>query len=132
MLRTGYSIKLHSSPHISCIARRCLRSLKIMTLNQPPILCTDLVYIHFMCHVKRFLKEAVCLTLNIEDDTIAEVLRIVGDNACEFLTVTLTTWHDHIVAAYSDCAIGIVRLLECGLALELGIPLNHTRWLSVR
>lgn len=69
------------------------------------------MYIHFICFVQRFLKVAVCLTLNIEDDTVTEVFSIVGDNACEFLAVTLTTWHDHIVAAYSNCAIGVACLL---------------------
>lgn len=91
-------------------------SLKIMT-KTVPILWTNIAYIHFICIVKKFLKEAVCLTLNIEDDTVAEVLSIVGDNACEFLAVTLTTWHNHVVAAYSGCAIGVARLLERGLAL---------------
>lgn len=70
-------------------------------------------------------------TLNVEDDAVGDTLALVGDDTGELLAVTLSARNEHVVTAERDGAVGVAGLLDDGLTLQLGLPVDVTGRLAV-
>ena len=64
--------------------------------------------------------------MHIENDAVSDSLVAVGDYAGEFLPVGLAAGRHYVAAAHRDGAVGVARLLQVELALQLGLPLDDT------
>lgn len=69
--------------------------------------------------------------MHIENDAVGDPLVAVGDYAGELLPVGLAAGRHDVAAAHRDRAVGVARLLQAELALQLGLPLDDARRLPV-
>lgn len=76
------------------------------------------------------LREKI-ITLHVEHHAVCDPFSPVRHDARELLLVGLAARHNHVAAAHRHRPVRVARLLESGLALQLGVPFDHASGLPV-